>query len=236
VATLDANLSDPAHFADVADELYALGDASRVADGIARIGRDAVGCSAAAVSLIASGRRIQPAAGTSSEAYRAEQLQGALGEGPGRTAALSRELVVADDLRADDRWPLWVQDAAELGFGSAVAVPLHERGRVFAVLQLYAEQPGAFDAVKISVASLLARRSSVALAAVERTENLKRAVDARTVIGQAEGILMERYGLDADTAFSVLRRYSQQGNTKLHEVAERVVRERALPEAGLEAS
>lgn len=235
MATLDANLSDPAFFADVADELYALGDASRVAEGIARIGRDAVGCSAAAVSLIASGRRIQPAAGTSQEAYRADQLQGALGEGPGRTAALDRELVVAHDLRSEERWPLWVHDAAALGFGSSLAVPLHERGRAFAVLQLYSDRPGTFDAGKISVASLLARRSSVALAAVERTEHLKRAVDARTVIGQAEGILMERYGLDAERAFSVLRRYSQQGNTKLHTVAEQVVRERSLPAAVLAA-
>ena len=110
--TADGNPSDPQHFADIADELYALGDAARVAESIARIGRDAAGCSAAAVSLIASGRRIQPAAGTSQQAYRAEQLQGVLGEGPGRTAALTRELVVTEELSSDERWPLWAHDAA----------------------------------------------------------------------------------------------------------------------------
>ena len=220
---------DDDHFADVADELYALGDASRVADGIARIGREAVGCDAAAVSLVAAGRRIQPAAGTSGEAYRAEQLQSALGEGPGRAAAQTCEAVTCADLTAETRWPMWAHDAVALDFRSSLAVPLHERGRVFAVLHLYSERPQAFDAAQVSLATLLARRSSVALAAVKRTEHLQKAVDARTVIGQAEGILMERYGIDADTAFSVLRRYSQQGNLKLHAVAEQVVRERTLP-------
>lgn len=229
-------MGNPDYFADLADELYSLGDATRIADGIAQTAREAVGCDAAAVSFVAAGRRIQPTASTSRAAYRAEQLQGSLGEGPGRVAAEARETVVADDLSSEERWPVWANDAVELGFRSALTVPLHERGRVFAVLQLYSGRPAAFGAEQNAIATLLARRSSVALAAVRRTDHLKQAVDARTVIGQAEGILMERYDLDADTAFSVLRRYSQQGNVKLHDVAERVVRERELPGLGALAS
>lgn len=222
-------MDDPDFFAELADELYALGDATRIANGIAQTGREAVGCDAAAVSLVAAGRRIQPAAATSRAAHRAEQLQGALGEGPGRVAAAGREIVVADDLAADARWPIWAADVGELGFRSGLTVPLHERGRVFAVLQLYSALPAAFGAEQNAIATLLARRSALALAAVRRTEHLMQAVDARTVIGQAEGMLMERYGLDADAAFAVLRRYSQQGNVKLRDVAERIVRERELP-------
>jgi GAF domain-containing protein len=220
---------DDDNFADVADELYALGDAARVADAIARIGREAVGCDASAVSLVTSGRRLQPAAATSREALHAVELQGALREGPGREALQSCAPEGSDDLEAETRWPMWSSAVAEMGLRSSLAVPLHERGKVFAMLHLYSERPGNFDAARISLATLLARRSSVALAAVKRTEHLKKAVDSRTVIGQAEGILMERYNLDAETAFSVLRRHSQQGNLKLHDVAEQVVRERVLP-------
>ncbi|GAA4165082.1 GAF and ANTAR domain-containing protein [Gryllotalpicola daejeonensis] len=233
--TLDDDSFDDS-FADVADELYALGDAARVAEAIARIGREAVGCDMAVVSFVASGRRLQPAAGTSREAFRAVELQGALGEGPGRTAVHSCSTEGSDDLGKESRWPLWASAAADLGVRSSLAVPLHEGGRVFAVLHLYSEHPGTFDAAKISLARRLARRSSLALAAVRRTDHLKKAVDARTVIGQAEGILMERYNLDADTAFSVLRRHSQQGNLKLHDVAQTVVRERSLPGLDLAVS
>jgi AmiR/NasT family two-component response regulator len=57
-----------------------------------------------------------------------------------------------------------------------------------------------------------------------------RAVDSRKLIGQAQGILMERYDLDQDRAFEVLRRYSRDSNVKLREVAQLVVDTRQLPD------
>ena len=69
----------------------------------------------------------------------------------------------------------------------------------------------------------------VALAAAQKVEQLKSAVGGRTVIGQATGILMERFDLDADRAFSVLSRMSQQNNVKIRELAAQVVTSRTLP-------
>jgi hypothetical protein len=54
---------------------------------------------------------------------------------------------------------------------------------------------------------------------------------SRPVIEQAKGALMVTYGLDADDAFLLLRRYSQQVNVKLRDVARAVVE--ALPGRGL---
>jgi AmiR/NasT family two-component response regulator len=58
---------------------------------------------------------------------------------------------------------------------------------------------------------------------------LNTALDTRKLIGQAQGILMERYGLDEARAFEVLRRYSQDRNVKLREVAEHLIANRQLP-------
>jgi AmiR/NasT family two-component response regulator len=55
------------------------------------------------------------------------------------------------------------------------------------------------------------------------------AVDARKLVGQAMGILMERFDLDADRAFAVLQRYSQNGNVKLRDVAQQLIDTRKLP-------
>jgi AmiR/NasT family two-component response regulator len=55
-------------------------------------------------------------------------------------------------------------------------------------------------------------------------------VGRRTVIGQAQGILMERFTLEPDAAFSVLVRLSRHRNEKLHDVAEALVRTRQVPE------
>jgi response regulator NasT len=90
---------------------------------------------------------------------------------------------------------------------------------------------GPFDATDRIVAGDLALHAGVALAAWDATDELRRGLAARTVIGQAQGILMERFSLDADRAFQVLRRYSQDGNVKLAEVARRVVQTGALPTA-----
>jgi AmiR/NasT family two-component response regulator len=70
---------------------------------------------------------------------------------------------------------------------------------------------------------------SVALAAAQEIETLHSAVEARTVIGQAEGILMERFDLLPHQAFAVLRRVSQETNTRLNAVAVELVKSRRTP-------
>ncbi|HET7329086.1 MAG TPA: ANTAR domain-containing protein [Nocardioidaceae bacterium] len=54
-------------------------------------------------------------------------------------------------------------------------------------------------------------------------EQLKTAVASRALIGQAQGVLMERFGLTREQAFAVLRRCSQDTNTKLRTIAEELV-------------
>jgi AmiR/NasT family two-component response regulator len=77
---------------------------------------------------------------------------------------------------------------------------------------------------------VLARHAAIALGQIEESDNLWRAIDARKLIGQAQGILMERFDIDEEQSFAVLRRYSQVNNIKLREVARTVVETRRLPE------
>ena len=88
---------------------------------------------------------------------------------------------------------------------------------------------GPLDARDRDAAEEIALHARIALAAWDTAEELERGLASRTLIGQAQGILMERFSLDAERAFQVLRRYSQDGNVKLVEVARRVVQTGALP-------
>jgi len=108
-------------------------------------------------------------------------------------------------------------DAASTS-GSAGAVALHR-------------STGPLDAADRAVAEEVAVHARIALAAWAAADDLARGLASRSVIGQAQGILMERFSLDADRAFQVLRRYSQDGNVKLVEVARRVIETGALPTA-----
>jgi AmiR/NasT family two-component response regulator len=76
---------------------------------------------------------------------------------------------------------------------------------------------------------VLARHAAIALQGAMDSANLVRALDSRKVIGMAEGILIERLGLDDQQAFNVLRRYSQDRNMKLRDVAQVVVDTHRLP-------
>ena len=97
-------------------------------------------------------------------------------------------------------------------------------------LNFYDPEPHRFTAEDVDVAHMLARHAAVAMENARGTEHLWKAIDARNLIGQAQGILMERFGIDAQQAFSVLQRYSQNNNLRLNVVAEKLIATRSLPD------
>jgi len=54
-------------------------------------------------------------------------------------------------------------------------------------------------------------------------------MESHSSVGKAQGLLMGRFGIDADRAFAILRRYSQDQNIKLSEVAASLLSNRDLP-------
>jgi GAF domain-containing protein len=154
-------------------------------------------------------------------AEQADQLQAQLGEGPCIDSAWDAPLLRADDLAADRAWPDWGRAVVDqLGVRSVLCVQLfthehHELGS----LQLFATRPHAFGAEASEEALGIAAQAAVALGAVENHEALQFGLVRRTVIGQATGIVMERYQLDQHQAFEVLRRISQESGRKVHDLA-----------------
>ena len=139
--------------------------------------------------------------------------------------------VLVDDTARDPRWPAWCAALAAEGVGTTLTVGLSARGVDLGVLTLSAATAGSLRRhVGDEPLGLLLRQVAVALADLRAAADLESVREARTVVGQAQGILMERFDLDADAAFSVLRRWSQQGNVKLREVAARLVETRQVPE------
>lgn len=62
----------------------------------------------------------------------------------------------------------------------------------------------------------------------EQIANLEFALEHRTVIGQAIGILQERFDMDSEHAFAVLVRLSQDNNIKLYTLATELAEHRHL--------
>jgi len=97
-------------------------------------------------------------------------------------------------------------------------------------LSVYADHPRAFTGADVDCGISFAAHTAIAIAVARQDENKDIAMDSRSLIGQATGIVMDRYDLDAVRAFAVLKRISTQNNVKLHQVAVELIRTRHLPD------
>ncbi len=178
---------------------------------------------------------IETTAATDDVVLDLDRLQYRLGEGPclGRLTHAG-PMVVVDHVATPDRttgqgaddaetWPRFLPEAARRGLRSMVAVRLFADEGEVAVLNLYSTSADVVDAETRTLAPLFATHVAVAYGHNQQVENLRRALDSREVIGQAVGIVMERYGLDTSRAFGYLVRVSATSETKLRHVAAAVV-------------
>lgn len=166
------------------------------------------------------------------KAEEIDRLQYALDEGPCIDAAdhAKPELVVCDEIGADGRWPRWAPRAVDLGSRAVIAAQLYAGPRVsIGALNLFRTEPHQHVTADLEAIRVVAAHASIELARSRHDEHLWQAVDARHLIGQAQGIIMQRFDLDADGAFRFLRRSSQHTNTKLHAVARHIVDTRRIP-------
>ena len=153
-----------------------------------------------------------------------DKLQYGLGEGPCVDSLREADVVLAPRIRTDHRWPGYVPRAVELGLKSQLAVKLYlDSAGTVGGLNLYSTESEDIDPDAENMADLFAAHAAIALGHAEERQQLNQALDSRKVIGEALGILMERYELTEDRAFSFLLRASSHSNVKLRDVAAEVV-------------
>lgn len=220
--------------ADLASLVQAGAGPDHTAESLVALARDNLHCDFAGITVRLRDGQLQTLAGTDPIVEKADRLQCDLGEGPSVGPVWEQPDVAADDIAADQRWPAWGTAAAELGLRSLLATRLSAVGESGA-LNLYSSQPRRFTAEEVSFAHVFAHQAAVALSNSRRLEQLRFAIDGRTLIGQAQGVLMERFGLSPDQAFGVLRRYSQDNHLKLSHVATELVETGKLRETGTNA-
>lgn len=218
-------------FARLAQELHDADGVEETVEGVVQFALRALSCSYAGVALYKRGSRPDIAAVSDPVMIEVYNLQIDAGEGPLVESLRDQRIVLIHDTAADDRWPEWATKVAGLGVRSVLDVPLavSTDKQSVGVLGLYSPEPDAFGLDDEAIAHILARHASVAVATARHEETMARAVDVRKLVGQAMGILMERYDVDGDRAFAILRRYSQDTNAKLRDVAQQLIETRKLP-------
>jgi GAF domain-containing protein len=185
----------------------------------------------ASISAVRRRREVHTIAATGELSREVDRVQYATQQGPCLDSLYDQQTVRLPRLAEEQRWPDFVSAAAELGVGSMLAVQLYVAGDDLGALNLISTSVDAFDEEDEHVAVLFATHAAVAMADAQATDRLERAVSSRDLIGQAKGILMERFRITDHQAFLLLVRASQTSNAKLTSVAEELVRSGVLPDA-----
>lgn len=216
----------------------ALSDAARAIDGardietaLTAITTSAVislpGIEHAGISLMRRDGVIETRGATDDLPRELDDLQFELKEGPCVDAMLegTPDVTVANNIRHDQRWPAYVPRAVALGLRAQAGIRLFNADGVQGALDIYSTENEVIPDETINGAQLFAANAAVVLGRVELEKNLRAAMASRTAIGIATGRIMERFGVSQERAFQYLTRLSQTTNTKLREVAERLVEE-----------
>jgi GAF domain-containing protein len=185
----------------------------------------------ASITVMHADGRLDTAAITDDLLREIDAEQHRLHEGPCVSAAEDGRQIVCNDLRADERYPRYGRFAAERGIRSQVGLTLFTSPRSNGALNLYSAGVGAFDDPE-SIQALFATQAGSAIRYAQEIGNLRQALESRTVIGQATGRIMERYGLAEEQAFALLQRLSSTRNMKLRDVAKELVEEGTGPPPG----
>lgn len=175
------------------------------------------------ISITHRDGRVETLAATDPLVLALDELQYELNEGPCLSAIREHDIVVVNLAEQDPRWPRFMERATELGLRSQMGLRLFSEDETLGGLNLYSTQSDTIDPDVVSVAMMFASHIALALGKARLEGNLSAGLQSRQLIGQATGIVMERYGLDQDRAFQYLTRVSQNSNIKLRDVAAELV-------------
>lgn len=171
-------------------------------------------------------RKPTTVAGSSTRAVELDELEQAVGDGPCIKALRDMAPVIIDDVFTDARWPELNRKFAEANVRSSLGVPLEISGEGSAALNFFASKPGVFTAnvydkaVGFAAAAHNTLHLSVRIgAALGRAEDLEAALQSRTAINLACGVIMAQNRCSQAEAMEILTKVSSHRNQKLRDVA-----------------
>ena len=206
---------------DFARELQQENDVHAVLSGIVHAALDLIpGVANASISLVTGRKKVDSEVASGDLPRLVDALQNSTGQGPCLDAAYHERVVRVPDLSREDRWPAFSRGAVKLGARSMLSIQLFVEGDRLGALNLYGAEANAFTDESEQVGLLVAAHAAMAFADSQKISQLGEALISRQLIGQAEGILMERYKITAEQAFLLLSRVSSKSNVKLRDVAE----------------
>lgn len=219
-------------FVHLADTLVSDYDVTELLHSLAETCVTVLEVAAAGILLTDQRGSLQLMASSSEQSRLLELFQLQTDDGPCLEAFSTGRVVAVSDLSAAaGRWPAFVPAAAAAGFRGVHAVPMRLRSDTIGALNLFAgAKTGELSDSDIRLAQAMADVATIGILqerAISRSEvlieQLQGALNSRIVIEQAKGILAEHAGIGMDEAFTRLRSQSRSTNTRLADLARRLI-------------
>ncbi|OMC08135.1 GAF and ANTAR domain-containing protein [Mycolicibacterium fortuitum] len=154
-----------------------------------------------------------------------DQIQQRWEQGPCLSAAWEHQVIKIDDIQDEVRWPDYCREVATTTpIRSVLSFQLFADHRTMGALNFYAQTADVFDSAAVEAGMVVATHVALAWNLARRDQQFRSALATRDIIGQAKGMFMERFKIDAVQAFEVLKRLSQNSNTPLVDIAQEIVR------------
>ena len=218
--TADVNLLAE-QLSELARSLQSHRDAEEILDDVVRAAvRLIPGADEASISVVKDRRAVSSRLPTGELPLRLDGLQEETGQGPCLDAMYEQHTVRVSDMAHEQRWPRFAAGAAEAGAASMLGIQLWVEGDNLGALNLYSRRVNAFDDESEQVGLLFASHAAVAFAGAQDMNHMRTALATRDLIGQAKGILMERFKVTDDQAFRMLIKVSNDNNLALRSVAQ----------------
>lgn len=180
--------------------------------------------------LLRVGDELRVAGSSSPRMHNLELFEMQSTEGPCVEVLRTGDPILNTTIAGDARWPRFAARARAAGYEMVHALPMRHNGQIIGVVNIFGDQAVPLTRTHVRAVQALADLASFALLktraldeATNLSDQLRQALDSRVIIEQAKGMVSERLGLDLDGAFTRLRDYSRNTNTRLTEVASGVV-------------
>ena len=210
--------------ADAAQAIGAHATLEDTLDAIAHAARAAVpGFEHVGISVVQGDGTVTTMASTGPLVLELDTLQYKLGEGPCLSVLRDETLLLVEELADEQRWPRYVPRAVEAGVRSQMGVQLSTQDETLGGLNFYSTSSSTIDVDAPVRAELFATHAALALGHARRADQTNEAIPTRQLIGQAVGILMERFELTEERAMYYLVRVASVGQLRLRDVAREVV-------------
>jgi GAF domain-containing protein len=178
----------------------------------------------AGVTLVDRRGKLQSTAATGPVPEEIDALQEFHHEGPCLHAVWHHHTVRVDDFTSEDRWPNLARDVvARTPVRSSLSVRLYTDDTELGALNMYSERPELVDESVEDMALALGAHAAIALSGARRSDQFRSALASRDIIGQAKGVIMERFKINALAAFRLLTKLSQDRNEPLVDVARQLL-------------